>query len=76
MCVAIPMEILQLNADQTAVVSSDEGTLSVNVSLIENPVPGDYVIVHAGFAIQKVDADEAREALDLFEEIRRMENEG
>lgn len=76
MCVAIPMEILQLNADQTAVVSSDDGTLSVNVSLIENPVPGDYVIVHAGFAIQKVDADEAREALDLFEEIRRMENEG
>lgn len=75
MCVAIPMEILEVMPDQTALVASDDDRLSVNVSLIENPAPGDYVIVHAGYAIQKVDADEAREALELFEEMKRLEGE-
>lgn len=68
MCLAIPGRVLKKECD-IAKVDFGEGTSrDVNLSLVEAGV-GDYVLVHAGFAIQVLDAEEAKETLRLWEEI-------
>ena len=69
MCLAVPMQIIEVGADNTGVVDLDGARSMVNLSLVANPAPGDYVIVHAGYAIEKLDAAEADERLRLFEEL-------
>lgn len=68
MCLAVPAKILEINGQKAKV---DFGSVSteVNISLIESPKIGDYVIVHAGYAIQVMDAAEAAETLELFQQI-------
>ncbi|MDD3492506.1 MAG: HypC/HybG/HupF family hydrogenase formation chaperone [Candidatus Thermoplasmatota archaeon] len=68
MCLAIPGKILSIEGP-TAVVDYGEGTTRrADISLV-NAAEGDYVIVHAGFAIQIVDPGEAEETLRLFREM-------
>lgn len=70
MCLAVPMQINELRDDNTrGVLDLDGLTHEVDLSLIENPKIGDYVIVHAGFAIEKLDREEAEIRLQLFEEL-------
>jgi hydrogenase expression/formation protein HypC len=66
MCVAVPGKIVSIDDDEVAVVDFDGVTREVSVSLLEDPVPGEYVIVHAGFALHKVNADEADETIELM----------
>jgi hydrogenase expression/formation protein HypC len=66
MCLAVPARIVELR-DHTATISIEGALRDVDVSLVEEPRLGDYVLVHAGFAIHKWDADEVAE----FEAIRR-----
>jgi len=69
MCLAYPGKVIQLNGD-FAKVDFGEGTVKngVNVSLVEAKI-GDFVLVHAGYAIQKVDEAEARQTLRYWQEI-------
>jgi len=69
MCLAYPGKVIQLNGD-FAKVDFGEGTVKngVNVSLVEAKI-GDFVLVHAGYAIQKVDEAEARQTLKYWQEI-------
>ena len=69
MCLATPMRIEKIVEGQRAIVSQGKVTVEVNVSLLHDPRPGDHVIVHAGFAIEILDEDEAKETLRLFQEI-------
>jgi hydrogenase expression/formation protein HypC len=69
MCLAIPMKILKIEGDR-AVVSSGGVQRSIGISFLNNPKIGDYVIVHAGFAIEKLDTVKAEETLKLLEEIQ------
>lgn len=69
MCLAIPMQIVEVRADKTGLVDLDGARSDVNLSLVADPAPGDYVIVHAGYAIEKLDATEADERLKLFDEL-------
>jgi hydrogenase expression/formation protein HypC len=66
MCLAVPLEIISLTAGQKAVVRRGEGTLEIDVSLLESPRIGDFVLVHAGYAIGTVDRLEAEETLRLL----------
>jgi len=68
MCLAIPMKITSVEGD-TARVSLEGLEKEIDVRFLEDPRPGDYVIVHAGFAIDKLDEEEAKKTLDLFKEI-------
>ena len=68
MCLAIPMKILKIEGDK-AVVSSSGVRRNIGISFMKNIKPGDYVIVHAGFAIEKLDPVKAEETLKLLEEI-------
>lgn len=65
MCVAVPVEILEI-IDQEALVNFGGVKKKVNITLIENPQVGDYVLLHAGCAVQKLDQEEAEKTLELF----------
>jgi len=68
MCLAIPAKVMNLNGDK-ANVDFGQGVLrEVNVSLVEAKV-GDYVLVHAGYAIQVIEEQEAKETLSLWNSI-------
>ena len=68
MCLAIPAKVLEVNGD-TAKVDFGAGTIrDVNISLVE-PKIGEYVIVHAGYAIEILDQKAAEETLELWNEI-------
>jgi len=69
MCLATPMKIDRILEGKKAIVSQGNVSIQVDVSLLENPRPGDHVIVHAGFAIETLSLAEAEERLELF---RRM----
>ena len=69
MCLAVPMQIVDVLADGSGTADLDGSRQKVDLSLIQDPSPGDYVIVHAGFAIEKLDVAEADARLELFAEL-------
>ncbi len=68
MCLAIPMKVKETAGDFAKV---ETGSLmrTVNIQMLPQIKAGDYVIVHAGFAIEKVNPDKAKETLRLINEI-------
>jgi hydrogenase expression/formation protein HypC len=76
-CLAIPGKILEIDKKKEyATIDYGDGTRrKANVSLVDVKI-GDYVLVHAGFAIQILDEKEAHETLDLFREMLSMEEGG
>jgi hydrogenase expression/formation protein HypC len=68
MCLAIPARVMSVKGEK-AQVDFGEGVLrDVNVTLVDAQV-GEYVLVHAGYAIQKMDEKDAKETLALWDEI-------
>ena len=68
MCLAIPAKVLERKEDRAKVDFGDGTTREVNVALVDVNV-GEYVIVHAGFAIEVLDEEEAKETLRLWNEL-------
>ncbi len=68
MCVAIPSRIVAIEGE-TATIEVGGNRSTARVDLIEDVGVGDYVLVHAGFAITKLDPDDARETLALMGEV-------
>ncbi|UCE75436.1 MAG: HypC/HybG/HupF family hydrogenase formation chaperone [Methanomassiliicoccales archaeon] len=73
MCLAVPGKILSIDDDQVANVDFGGVERPVNVSLVEVGV-GDYVIVHAGYAIQVLSEEDALQSLELFRQILEEQN--
>ena len=69
MCLAIPVMITELLDGQMARVSLGGVTKIVSVMLVEDVAPGDYVIIHVGHAIARIDPEEAERTLALFAEL-------
>ena len=67
MCLAIPSKIVAIN-DQMAVIDVAGVTRQASLLLLEDAAIGDYVIVHAGFAIEKIDEQAAHESIALLRE--------
>lgn len=67
MCLAIPSKIVEIN-DQMAVIDVDGVQRECSLLMLEDPKIGEYVIVHAGFAIHKIDEQSAMESLQLLKE--------
>ena len=74
MCVAIPARVRSING-LTADVEVGGVSRRISVQLTPEVQKDDYVLVHAGFAIQVLDEEEARETLKLFEELGALETE-
>ena len=68
MCLAMPMKVLSIDGD-TAVVSASAVEMTISTALVESVKPGDFVIVHAGFAIETLGASEAEETLAIFKRL-------
>ena len=70
MCLAVPMKIMSITEDKTSGTVEMGGiSREVMLTLLEDCGVGDYVIVHAGFAIEKLDEKEAATRIDLFREM-------
>lgn len=75
MCLAVPSEIVALK-DKIATIDVSGIRREVSLLLLpEEAAVGDYVLVHAGFAIQKIDRQAAEDALKLIEEIAQLEED-
>jgi hydrogenase expression/formation protein HypC len=68
MCLAIPAKVTKIDGDM-ATIDVGGVTRSASLMLLTDVAVGDYVIVHAGFAIHKVDPEEAQESLKLLREL-------
>jgi hydrogenase expression/formation protein HypC len=73
MCLAVPMVIVELRGRERAVAELGGARLDIDVSLLEAAAVGDHVIVHAGFAIERLDVAEAEATLALFAEMARAD---
>ena len=66
MCLAIPAKVVELRPGELAVIDLGGVRKEISLALVEDVSPGDYVIVHVGYALQKVDPGEAEKTLALF----------
>jgi len=73
MCLAIPVKVEQLLSDDMALVNIGGVKKEISVALIEDLAIGDYVIMHVGYALNKIDPQEAEHTLELFREMGVLE---
>ncbi len=68
MCIAVPSKIIEIIDADTGIVDAGGVKKKISLTLLENPSIGEYVIVHAGFVIARIDIKEAEESLKLIRE--------
>lgn len=69
MCLAIPMQLIEITGDGLGRVNAGGVKTDVNIMMIPHARTGDYLIIHAGFGIEVLDKEEAEIRLDLFKEL-------
>jgi len=69
MCLAIPVRVVELLVGDAALVDVGGVRKQISLALVEDIAVGDYVILHVGYALQKLDAEEAEKTLALFAEM-------
>ncbi|HTY04692.1 MAG TPA: HypC/HybG/HupF family hydrogenase formation chaperone [Rhodocyclaceae bacterium] len=72
MCLAIPARVVEVGPADRAVVDLGGVQKEISTALIDGVAVGDYVIVHVGFALQKLDEEEAAKTLALFDEMAQL----
>jgi len=72
MCLAIPAKVTKINGD-IATIEVGGVARRASLMLVSDVVVGDYVIVHAGFAIHRIDPEEAAESLELLRKFTAAE---
>lgn len=75
MCIAVPAQVISL-AELTAIVDFGGIRQEVNTSLIDNLQPGDYLLIHCGCAIEKLNQKEAEKTINLLETVADKFNGG
>jgi len=73
MCLAIPALIEELTTQGNAIVNLGGVRKEISLALIQNAAVGDYVIVHVGYALQKLDQVEAERTLEMFAEMGQID---
>ena len=76
MCLAIPAQVVELRPDDNALVDLAGVRKEISLALVEGVAVGDYVIVHVGYALNKLDPDEAEKTLKLFAELGQLPDSG
>ena len=75
MCLGIPMQIVEINGYNARCEARDvERTISLFMLQDDSVAPGDFVMVHVGYAIQKISEQDARSSWELFDEILAAES--
>ncbi len=77
MCLSIPSKIESIDKDNIAIVDTMGVKRKVSLDLIDEPVEvGDFVLIHVGFAMNKIDKESALDSLEIYKEIvEKMEEE-
>lgn len=73
MCLSVPARVVTVHDRHWATVDVGGTSKRVSIDLIDEVQVGEYVLLHVGFALQKIDEVEARKTLDLFDELLRLE---
>ncbi|ATN35852.1 hydrogenase assembly protein HupF [Rhizobium sp. ACO-34A] len=68
MCLAIPVQVKEILPDDMAKVTLDGVTKIVSIALVDDVKPGDYLVLHVGYALAKIDPEEAERTLALLRE--------
>ena len=69
MCLALPAEVISIDASaSTAVVALAGVKKEISIALVDHVAPGDFVLVHVGFALHKVSPDEAERTLTMIKQ--------
>ena len=77
MCLAIPAQVVELRENDNALVDLAGVRKEISLALVEGVCVGDYVIVHVGYALNKLDPEEAARTLALFAEMdEQASNDG
>jgi hydrogenase expression/formation protein HypC len=66
MCLAIPVQVSEILPDEMAKVSLDGVVKIVSTALVEDVKAGDYVVLHVGYALAKIDPEEAERTLEML----------
>jgi hydrogenase expression/formation protein HypC len=74
MCLAIPAKLVALLANEQAIVDLGGIRKEISIALVPDVAAGDYVIVHVGHAIGRIDPEEAARTLALFDEMAKQVN--
>ncbi len=69
MCLAIPVKVMEVGAGDTAIVDLGGVKKEISLALLADVKVGDYVILHVGYALSKLDPEEAERTLALFAEL-------
>ena len=69
MCLAVPAKVVSIDNELTATVNLSGVSRKIALDLVPDTKVGDYVIVHVGFAIQRLDEAEAQQTLALLDEL-------
>ncbi|MFH1301553.1 MAG: HypC/HybG/HupF family hydrogenase formation chaperone [Planctomycetota bacterium] len=69
MCLAIPMKVVELLPSDSAIVELDGISMEISIKLVGDVNKGDYVLVHAGFALEVFNHEEAEKTLEILHEI-------
>ncbi|WP_026258901.1 HypC/HybG/HupF family hydrogenase formation chaperone [Uliginosibacterium gangwonense] len=75
MCLAIPARVVEIREGDHAIVELGGVRKDASLALVDGVSVGDYVILHVGYALQKLDAKEAEITLELFREIARQQGD-
>ena len=73
MCLAIPARIEELTTPGNAIVNLGGVRKEISLALVDDAGIGDYVIVHVGYALQKLDQEEAERTLEMFAEMGHLD---
>ncbi len=76
MCLAIPAQVVELRDNDNALVDLAGVKKEISLALVEGVAVGDYVIVHVGYALNKLDPEEAEKTLKLFAEMGQLTADG
>ena len=75
MCLAIPAQVVELRPDDNALVDLAGVKKEISLALLEGVAVGDYVIVHVGYALNRLDPEEAARTLALFAELGQLDGD-
>jgi len=73
MCLAIPAEVISIeDTGENAVVSLGDVRKTISLALVSDVQPGDFILVHVGYALERLDPEEAQKTLDAFAELGQI----
>ncbi len=75
MCLAVPARLIEVDAQLQGFVDAHSNKLPVNCVMVPDAVPGDWLLIHAGFAIHRLSEQAVRKTWDLLEDLERRVEE-